>query len=523
MNKYQKTLTVVCIAFALLTFLNSCKETRKLLKPVHTENGFVAGIQCEGGDVIVFKGIPYAAPPVGDLRWRAPQPPLKWQGVRKAGEFCPACMQVQTGARNPWTEEFLSHDSLSEDCLFLNIWTPAKSGTDRLPVLVYIHGGAYTEGSGSVKVYDGEALAKKGIVVITINYRLGVLGFLAHPELSAENEDSVSGNYGLLDQIAALKWIQGNIAAFGGDPNRVTIAGQSAGAGSVNMLVVSPLARGLFHGTIAQSGSGVSRMMMTTLADAEAAGVKFAGSKGAKSIADLRAMSYDSLIAVPEGQMPQRFSANIDGKFITESPMTTFAAGRQTDVPALTGMNADEGSASPTYGKTPMKDYKARIQMMYQDRAKDFFVLYPVDNDEQAGQVEKEAAREQGRVSMFLYAKNRAKTAKTPMFTYYFDRAIPWPEHPEFAAFHTSEVPYVFNNLKMLDRPWEKGDSVLAGQMSDYWVNFVTNGNPNGNGLPVWPAFDSAVHQTFRLGLTIEPIPVATEEKYDFFKNFLGQ
>jgi para-nitrobenzyl esterase len=523
MKFLMKTLSVACFATAFLLVLGSCRGTNKLEKPVQTESGLITGVKCDSSDVMVFKGIPYAEPPVGDLRWRAPQPPAKWEGVRNADAFCQACMQAQAHSRAPWTEEFMSHDSLSEDCLFLNLWTPAKSDKDSLPVLVYIHGGGYTEGSGSIKVYDGEELAKKGIIVITINYRLGVLGFLAHPELSAESSDHVSGNYGLLDQIAALQWIQKNITAFGGDPDRVTIAGQSAGAGSVNMLVVSPLAKGLFHRAIAESGSSVNRMMMTTLADAEATGVKFAELKGAKSMADLRAMTYEQLTAVAEGQIPQRFSANVDGRFLTDNPLTLFAAGKQNDVPTLTGLNADEGSASPTYGKTPVKDYKERIKTMYKDNAKDFFALYPVTNDEQAGRVEKDAARDQGRVSMFLYAKNRAKTAKKPLFSYYFDRGIPWPEHPEFAAFHTSEVPYVFNNLKMLNRPWEKGDSTLADQMSDYWVNFISTGNPNGEGLPEWPAFDSTVYNTFRLGFAIESMPIATEEKYSFFKGFLGQ
>jgi para-nitrobenzyl esterase len=512
----------------IVPFLISCssgrdnKAGRINIDKVRVESGLISGITGGDGTVRIFLGIPYAAPPAGGLRWRPPQPSLKWDGVRKADSFCPACMQIQAHSHPPWTEEFMSQDSLSEDCLFLNIWTPASTTADKLPVLVYIYGGGFSEGSGSVKVYNGEQLAKKGIIVVTINYRLGILGFLAHPELTAESPDSASGNYALLDQIAALKWVRNNITAFGGDPSRVTIAGQSAGAMSVNMLIVSPLAKGLFHRAIAESGSSLGRMTMQSLKDVEAAGVKFMESKGAKSIADLRAMRYEQLIAVPESQTPVRFfSSNIDGYFLNESPMAVLSKGLQNDVPTITGMNADEGSANPFYGKISLKEYKAQIEKMYPDQAKEFFELYPFKNDEEAGIIQKEAARDQARVGTWMFARFRARTAKTPMYIYYFDRAIPWPEHPEFGAFHTGEVPYVFNNLKMLDRPWETADSLLAEQISDYWVNFIATGNPNGNNVPVWAPFDSTKTVTQRLGIGIGPILIAGEKQIEFFINML--
>jgi para-nitrobenzyl esterase len=322
--------------------------------------------------------------------------------------------------------------------------------------------------------------------------------------------------------VAALQWIQKNIAAFGGDASRVTIAGQSAGAMSVNMLIASPLAKGLFHGAIAQSGSSLGRMTMQSLEDAEAAGMKFQESKGANSLADLRAMSYEELTAVPEGQAPVRFfSSNVDGYFLTDSPMAVLGKGLQNDIPTITGINADEGSSSPSYGKIPMKEYKTQVERMYGDEVEEFLELYPFSSDEEAGLVQKKSARDQSRVSTWMFAEYRSRTAKTPMYIYFFDRAMPWPEYPDFGAFHTGEVPYVFNNLKMLDRPWEKVDYQVADQISDYWVNFIKTGNPNGEGLPEWSAFDSAKKVTQRLGTEIGPMPIAGEKQTEFFIDML--
>ena len=516
---------ILIIAIVLLGTSCTVKNVSTLPQPVQIQNGKVEGIKSANSNVVVYKGIPYAAPPVGEFRWKEPQPPLSWEGVYVADKFCSSCIQNITGARNPWTDEFMSHDSISEDCLFLNIWTPAKSSSDKLPVLVYIHGGAFNEGSGSILVYDGEELAKKGIIVVTINYRLGVLGFLAHPELTKESPNNASGNYGLLDQVAALKWIKTNIAAFGGDPGRVTIDGQSAGASSVNLLVASPLAKGLFTGAIAESGSSFSALNSgTKLADAEASGLKFAEAKGAKSISDLRSMSYKELTAaLPQGTAPIRFGAVVDGWFLPEPINVIFSKAGQNDVPIITGYNADEGSSSPAYGKSTLKEFKESASARYKEQSSKYLSLYNPTTDVEAGLISKEAARDQSRVSMFLWAKNRAKTAKTNAYTYFFDQAIPWPEHPEFGAFHTSEVPYVFNNLKMMDRPWTKADSTVADMVSSYWVNFVTTGNPNGNGLPVWTKFDSTSTTTMRLGITPGPIPVAEGAKFDFLNNFISR
>ncbi len=498
--------------FALvILILWSCtaRQGRIIDQVIVTEYGKVRGAVNESNTVVSYKGIPYAAPPVGNLRWREPQLPASWEGIRDATRFCSSCIQkrVYTHLPNgPWTEEFMVQDSISEDCLFLNIWTPAKTAADKLAVLVFIHGGAFTEGSGSIDVYDGEELAKKGIIVVTINYRLGALGFLAHPELTAESPNHVSGNYGLLDQIAALRWIKGNIAAFGGDPSRVTISGQSAGAASVNALIISPLAAGLFNGAITQSGTsftGAQRDVLT-LSEGEKQGVEFAESKGAKSIAELRAMSALNIIERIPGKPGMRFGAVQDGYFQTGDPMTIFAQGKQNDTPFMSGMTADE---TGYFGST----------------GKDFRELYPSATTEDEAAEVKLAGQEQGRLDTWLWMEYRAKTAKTNGWEYYFDRAIPWPEHPEFGAFHTGEVPYVFNNIKMLkDHKMEKTDTIVADRISSFWVNFVKNGDPNGPGLTKWEPYKANRPEVMELGETMGMIPVSSsEERFEFLKEQL--
>src|SRR4029453_9723585 len=263
-----------------------------LKEPLRLKQGLISGVSGTNESIAVFKGIPFAAPPVGPARWRAPEPAPGWSGVRKADAFSPSCIQTIVTERKPWTYEFMTHGDISEDCLYLNVWTPATSTTARRPVFVYIYGGGNVEGSVPVPAYDGEGLASKGLVVVTFNYRVGVLGFFTHPELSKESPYHASGNYGLLDQIAAVKWVHDNIAGFGGDPSRITVAGQSAGGQGVQNLTASPLAKGLFHRAIIESAGGAAR----PLADAEADGVRFAEAKGAKTLAELRAKPWQDLV-----------------------------------------------------------------------------------------------------------------------------------------------------------------------------------------------------------------------------------
>jgi len=512
MIKNLITISGIALVISLIISCSDSQGRSKLLDTtVMTRNGLVKGALNQNETVAIFKGIPFAAPPVGDLRWREPQPPLSWEGIRDATAFCSSCIQVSS-RRLPWTDEYMNRDSTSEDCLFLNIWTPARSASDKLPVMVWIYGGALREGSGSIDVYNGEELAKKGIIVITINYRVGVLGFLAHPWLTAESPNGASGNYGLLDQVAALKWVKENIAAFRGDPEKVTIAGQSAGSRSVHMLTSSPLAKGLFNGAAVFSGASMGRFdNINTLTEAEEAGIKYVTSKGATNLAELRAIAPEDLIA--------DFGISVDGWLLREKPAAVFQKGIQNDVPTIAGLVADEGSSSAGYGKTTMNEFIENAKKTYENKYEEFLSLYPANSDEEAGLMSIEVAREKGRFDLYAWAKFRGMTAKTPVFTYYFERGIPWPEHPEFRAFHTSDVTYWFNNLKMVDRPWTEADSVLGERVSSYLVNFVTTGNPNGDGLPLWPVFDENKNETLKLNTVIEPIPVAGEKKIEFFKD----
>ncbi|MFN7826468.1 MAG: carboxylesterase/lipase family protein [Acidobacteriota bacterium] len=486
---------------------------------VPTTAGVIEGTFHDGTGVREFKGIPYAAPPVGAGRWRAPRPVARWRGIRKAQRFGAACIQRVAGSRLPWSSEFMVQEEISEDCLFLNVWTAAGSSRERRPVLVYLHGGGYQEGSGAVEVYDGSHLARRGLVVVTLNYRLGVLGYLAHPELTAEARPRVSGNYGMLDQIAALRWVRQNIAAFGGDPARVTIAGQSAGASSVHNLLASPLAKGLFHRAIAQSGSSVSGLPTASLDAAEKAGSRYAGALGAPTLRELRGLKWEQLLAgaVP----PVRFAPVIDGWALPVDALAAVTAGRHHDVPVLTGLNADEASSQPSYGRLTAAEFLRQAAERYGELTPRFLALYPAGSDSEAATSQKEAARDRNRVSMHLWAARRARTSRTPAWTYYFSRAIPWPPFPQYGAFHTGEVPYVFGTTDRLDRPWQKIDGEVRERMLSYWVNFVTAGNPNGAGLPDWPAFDPAREVTFEIGDRTGSLPIASPPRRLFFTEYL--
>ena len=491
------------------------------LQPLKTEGGLLAGTPSADGSVVAYKGVPFAAAPVGNLRWRAPKPAPAWQGVRQANQFSASCIQTIVEERKPWTYEFMAHTPISEDCLYLNVWTGAKNANERRPVFFWMYGGGYTEGSAAVPVYDGETLARKGLVVVTINYRLGLFGFLAHPELSKESDRNASGNYGTLDQIAALQWVQKNIAAFGGDPNRVTIAGQSAGAGSVHTLTASPLAKGLFQRAIAESGSSVvPNNRMPRLVQAEELGAKFAESKGARDIAALRAMSWQDLVGGTRTGNTSNFRPIVDGWVLPDSVENIFAQGRQNDSPTLTGLTADEGSAAQDYGAIPAVAFEKQIAQRFGDLAASFLKLYPFAGDEQAGAAEKTSAREQGRVSMYLWALNRAKTAKTKAFTYYWNHAEPGPDEKRYGAFHTSEVPYVFNTLNKSSRPWTAEDHQIAETLGAYWANFAASGDPNGKGLATWPAVEGEPAQTMELGNKFGPMPIADKSKIELFTQF---
>lgn len=502
-------------------------------QPVKTTGGLVSGVAGRKAGITAFKGIPFATPPVGNLRWTDPKPAVPWTSVLKAEKFGASCIQTIVQERKPWTYEFMTHNEISEDCLYLNVWTPAKSAGEKRPVFVYMYGGGFVEGSGAVPVYDGEGLASKGLVVVTFNYRVGILGTLTHPELSAESPHHSSGNYGYLDQVAALRWVHDNIAAFGGDPGRVTIAGQSAGAGSVHALTASPLGKGLFHRAIEESGSSVAtapaaNVGANPLAAAEQSGVRFVAAKGAKNLAELRAMSWQKIVEPVEapaggrGGAGFRFGQVVDGYFLAASVAETYAEGKQNDVPELTGMNANDNNVTSD-PKATAAEFQQQADTRYGDQADAYLKLYPVTSDPQAVEMTLESSRDQGRVSMYLWAINRARTAKTKAFTYYWNHWLPGPDAALYKAFHTSEVPYVLNTLYMSDRPFTDADHKIADMMSSYWVNFATTGDPNGKGLPRWSAIGEKP-ETMQVGDSWNAIPVAgSPAKIGFWKQYFAR
>ncbi len=506
-NHIVRTILKICAALAAWS-AGGAQLSAALSQPVKITGGMVSGVAGKNASVSVFKGLAYAAPPVGDLRWRAPKPVIPWQGVRKADQFGNSCIQSVVKERKPWTFEFMVHNDVSEDCLYLNVWTAAKAASEKRPVYVFIHGGGNVEGSGAIQTYDGEGLAKKGIVVVTVNYRLGVFGFFAHPELTQESDIHASGNYALLDLIAVLHWVQDNIAAFGGDPSKVTIGGQSAGASNTHSMVASPLAKGLFRGAIAESGSSYGPGNARTLRDAEQAGLKFAAAKGAHSLADLRKMSWQDIFA-PALDLP-RFGPVVDGYVLPASPAEIFAQGKQNDVPTLTGGNLHDNNGSSPHPTITAAAFRQQAKQRYGDLADEFLKLYPADNDEQARLSYNASLQDTMRVSTYLWAMNRAKTAKTDVFVYMWDHALPGPDAATYGAFHTSEVPYVMNAIdRCVDRTLTAADYKIADTLSTYWANFIRTGSPNGKGLPHWPSEKEKPATSFEIGDKYQPIPVA--------------
>jgi para-nitrobenzyl esterase len=481
---------------------------------VRVENGLLSGKTGNSPEIRVFKGIPYAAAPIGDLRWKAPKAAASWKGERDATKFSPACYQepypVGSIYRRP-------PEPLSEDCLYLNVWTAAQSANERRPVMFWIHGGGFTRGSGSGTSYDGESLAKKGVVVVTINYRLGVFGFLSHPELTKESDHNSSGNYGLLDQIAALEWTRKNIGAFGGDPQRVTIFGESAGSWGVNYLMATPLARGLFQRAIGESGGVFGRV--TKLEKVEQSGSAFAASMGSGSVQALRAKSAaDVLKAV--GQMT--FPANVDGWLFPEDVNTIFAEGKQNDVPLIAGSNADEGtSLSPWPANRTAAEFKAQMQRLFGERIEHFLKFYPAGSDDEARASHYASYRDFAfGWQMRTWVRLASKTGKSNAYLYYFTRVPPGPGSATLRAYHAAEIPYVFHNLHLGTRAYEDADRKLSDLMSSYWVNFAATGDPNGRGLPKWPMYSEKSDVALELGTEIKPLPGLHKAELDFLDGY---
>jgi para-nitrobenzyl esterase len=508
---------------------------------VRIDTGTLAGVVgATQPTVRVFKGIPYAAPPLGENRWRAPQPAVKWDGVRNADAFGAPCAAGAPfggrggggrGARGdapgqaPAAAAPPREPARSEDCLYLNVWTSATSANDKRPVMLWIYGGGFTGGSGGMAWYDGENLAAKGPVIVTINYRLGSLGFFAHPDLAKEAGHPGSGNYGMMDAIAALQWVKRNIAAFGGDPNKVTVAGESAGAIMVGALVGSPQAKGLFTRAIAESGGwmGLTMARMRASADAEAAGTKAVDALGVKTMAELRARPLDQLTGLASAGLI------VDGYVIPEDTSLTFQAGKQNAVDVLTGSNKDEanfGICGPNTGLAgrggagmTVAAFKSGADRKFGEMAGEYLKLYPATSDDEARRAAHEACADEITWNMRQWAAAQEKKGKKA-YTYFFSHVQTVNGQPSPAgATHTAEISFAWNNPKgQPTQTWNDADTKLADQMSSYWVNFITKGDPNGNGLAKWPEFKDLSKSTVMVfGDTPQAEPAAPAPKLAFY------
>jgi para-nitrobenzyl esterase len=450
-----------------------------------TASGVVQGT-VEPSGVHSFKGIPYAAPPVGDLRFKEPQPVVSWQGIRKTQAFGPRAMQLPI-----YSDMKFRSDGMSEDCLYLNVWAPASGS--HLPVLVYFYGGGFVCGDGSEYRYDGESMAKRGVVAITVNYRLGVFGFLSHPDLTKESVHHASGNYGLLDQHAALEWVQQNIAAFGGDPGRVTIAGESAGSISVCAQMASPLSKGLFQGAIGESGGLTGNIKPVMLDTAERYGAAFAARLGNKSITDLRAMSANDLLqATAKGA---RFATVIDGYFLPEAPDEIYSAGNQMKVSLLAGWNSAELPFGVIVGAVPtVEGYDAAVRKLYGDNADEVLSLYKATTAEEVKQAGTDLATDRFiAYSTWKWIDRATATGGKPVYRYLYAHPRPpaagmsGAQAPALGAGHSWEIEYALGNLHTNTvYAWTADDDKVSAMMEAYFANFIKTGDPNGRGLPTW-------------------------------------
>jgi para-nitrobenzyl esterase len=507
---------------------------------VKTANGIVESTSAAKDGVRNFKGIPFAQPPVGDLRWREPQPVKNWTGVRNADQFGPRCMQ----RTSPGADYWFRSNGMSEDCLYLNVWTTAKSGDKRLPVLVYIFGGGFQNGDGSEPRYDGESMARRGMVAVSVNYRTNIFGFFVHPELTKESPHHSAGNYGLLDQVAALQWVQRNIAAFGGDPKHVTIAGESAGSISVSALMASPLSKNLMAAAIGESGAAFSSLPPQPLADAEQNGVKFAAAAGANTLAALRAMTAEQIQDSTAKAKGLRFSTAMDGYFLSKSLRETFEAGEQAKVPLLEGSNTQEQAARSVLGSgDPTPETLANaIRKFYGDKAEPVLKAYAASTTDEVY----EAATHLASARFISYgtwkwAELQMKTGGKPVYRYLY--AHPRPAYlgmpgesvpaepaggkgdsgagvqqtaPPHGAEHSAEIQYAMGNLDLDKRyTWEPADYEVSKTMQAYLVNFIKTFNPNGSGLPNWPAYRADNrYQCMRIDVTSQAEPEGDRERY---------
>lgn len=527
--------------FPALVFTMAIASSARAADRVKVSGGTIEAAGKLPTGVREFKGIPYAQPPVGALRWTAPQPVKNWSGVRQAGKFGPRCMQG-----NVFGDMNFRSDGVSEDCLYLNVWTPAKSAKARLPVLVYFFGGGYIAGDGSEPRYEGASMAAKGIVAVTLNYRLGVFGFFAHPELTRESPHHASGNYALLDQSAALQWVQKNIAAFGGDPHKVTIAGESAGSISVSAQMASPLSRDLIAGAIGESGGILGALSAAPLAQVEESGTKFQQMVKAADLAALRAMPAQQLLEAAGQRGVPRFSPAIDGYFFPESPFALFAGGKQAHVPLLAGWNSEEGNARAVLGSDPptREGFEKAVTRLYGDNAKAVLAEYAPASDAEVVEVATALASDRFIAwSTWKWIDSCAANGGKPVYRYYYAHPRPRmnpamgnatpglaggvirnsgnaaPPPPARGAVHSSEIEYAMGNLdsnKVYE--WTADDHKVSTGMQEYFANFIKTGNPNGRGLPKWPKFDHGQRLSIDVNTRAENDKVRA--RYEFLDQF---
>ena len=515
MTHFALKAACVLAAAALLGLSTSAKADDPLT--VKTEQGTVHGKTINDGKVRAWLGLPYAAPPVGDLRWKAPQPAPSWQGDRDATNYGAHC------AQNLVFQDMIFQDNGgSEDCLFLNVYAPADAGNKKLPVMFWIHGGGYAGGASNEPRHNGDHLPLKGVVLVTINYRLGVFGFLATTDLMKEGNGS-AGNYAIMDMIAALQWVKSNIGAFGGDANNVTIFGESAGSFAVSTLMASPMAQGLFHKAIGESGAAFSSALSLggeSVAQRAKVDDEFVDKLGVKSLADLRALPTQALLDAAK-KPGVGFPPDIDGKVLTEPVPETFALSMQAHVPLLAGWNSDEGSFFAMRGMT-VDQWKTMATNQFHDRAPEFLKLYPGDTDAQALR----SAIDFGSESFIAFGtwkwlEAHRNTGHAPVYRYHFELAAPPSKfHPGTFAFHSDDIEYVFGTLDT--RPGytvRPEDTKLSDEIMSYWTNFAKTGDPNGKGLPKWPKYNDDGFPLIHLNSTITSGPDTLRPRDLFLMN----
>jgi para-nitrobenzyl esterase len=499
-------------AMCLVQFMHATfaqqKKSAANSKQVKIANGILEG-SLEKTGIVSFKGIPYAAPPVGDLRWKEPQPVQSWEGVRAAKNFGPRAMQPFI-----FTDMVFRSNGMSEDCLYLNVWSPNTKG--KLPVLVYFYGGGFVTGDGSESRYDGESMAQKGIVALTVNYRLGVFGLLAHPELTKESPHQVSGNYGLLDQSAALNWVKQNIAAFGGDPNKITIAGESAGSFSVNAQMASPLSKNLIAGAIGESGSLLGLLPPVPLNKAEENGVQFTKTVGANSLAELRALNADTLLEMSSKYGVFRFPMNVDGYFFPKEPLAIYQSGEQAHVPLLAGWNSEESGGGAIMGNAPFtkENFKKAVQLSFGNKAEEILKVYAVNSDDEVAQVATDLASDifMG-FSTWRWTHLQTKTGTKPVYRYYYTHPRPLVKR----AVHSAEIEYAMGNLSYNKKyEWTDDDYKVSKLLQQYFANFIKTGNPNSPGLPKWPTTSSSnIVPVMHIGVNPKVVPADHDVRYE--------